>query len=119
MFSAREVHKALRVLPAGSQGDESAASSWRPRWRTDGALHLAQALYTWQRQLDGQPITCQLLPNQDGSFALSVRGQGLISCSTVPDCERLFREAFPQVSNVLRGTYGGSSMDGHLLADGL
>ena len=95
------MHKALRVQPPGGQEDESAPISvppaWRPCWRTGGTLQLKQALYTLQRQLDGQPITCRLLPNRDGSFALSVRGQGLISCSTVPDCERLFHTAFPQV----------------------
>ena len=100
VFSTREVHKALRVLPA--HADEAMSSSalpaWRPRWRTGGSLHLTHALFRVQRQLDGQRITCQLLPNQDGSFALSVRGQGLVSCSTVPDCQRLFETAFPQVS---------------------
>ena len=105
VFSTREVHKALRVHPAGSQGAESAtppaAPAGRPQWRTGGTLQLTQALYTLQRQLDGQPISCQLLPNRDGSFAVSVRGQGLISCSTVTDCERLFHEAFPQVGALL------------------
>ena len=100
VFSTREVHKALRVLPA--HADEARSSlalpAWRPRWRTGGRLHLTRALFRVQRQLDGQRITCQLLPNQDGSFALSVRGQGLVSCSTVPDCQRLFETAFPQVS---------------------
>lgn len=100
VFSTREVHKALRVLPADA--DEAPSSSappaWRPRWRTGGRLQLTHALYRLQRQLDGQHITCQLLPNHDGSFALSVRGQGLVSCSTVPDCQRLFETAFPQVS---------------------
>ncbi len=109
VFSTREVHKALRVCPAGTQmKDESesslaassAAPAWCPRRRTGGALQLTQALYTLQRQLDGQPITCQLLPNRNGSFAMSVRGQGLISCSTVSECKRLFETAFPQVKAV-------------------
>ena len=115
VFSTREVHKALRVCPASGQVDgpsesssapSTAAPAWRPRWRTGGALKLTQALYTLQHQLDGQTITCQLLPNRDGSFAMSVRGQGLISCSTVPDCERLFQTAFPQVTFLIQGLTG-------------
>ena len=116
VFSTREVHKVLRVYPPDSKEDDdsaalSAAPAWRPRRRAGGALQLTKALYTLQRQLDGQPITCQLLPNHDDSFAMSVRGHGLISCSTVPDCERLFQKAFPQVRQ--RSTAPqDSSMDG-------
>ena len=99
VFSAREVHKSLRVLPEpAAESAETAAATWQPRWRTGGRLQLTQALYRLDYRLDGQPITCQLLPNQDGSFAMSVRGQDLVACSTVADCQRLFATAFPQVS---------------------
>ena len=99
VFSAREVHKSLLVVsePAADSAETSTAT-WQPRWRTGGRLQLTQALYRLDYRLDGQPITCQLLPNQDGSFAMSARGQGLVTCSTVADCQRLFATAFPQVS---------------------
>ena len=99
VFSAREVHKSLRVVPEpAAESPETSAATWQPRWRTGGRLQLTQALYRLDCCLDGQPITCQLLPNQDGSFAMSVRGQGLVACSTVPECQRLFATAFPQAS---------------------
>ena len=76
VFSAREVHKSLRVVPEpAAESAETSAATWQPRWCTSGRLQLTQALYRLDYRLDGQPITCQLLPNQDGSFAMSVRGQ--------------------------------------------
>ena len=99
VFSAREVRKSLRVvLEPAAESAKTTAATWQPRWRTGGRLQLTQALYRLDCRLDGQPITCQLLPNQDGSFAMSVRGQGLVACSTASECQRLFATAFPQVS---------------------
>lgn len=99
VFSAREVHKSMRVVPEpAAESAKTSAATWQPRWRTGGRLQLTQALYRLDRRLDGQPITCQLLPNRDGSFAMSIRGQGLVACSTVPECQRLFVTAFPWVS---------------------